>query len=275
MAFVHFHRAEQPPGNTDLCFAIQGDRMLARVGAEGALQFPSVADVAVGVPVVSPSLYLGRLDGIPCWSSPIPDDAAAPAGWQWHETRMLISVLSAAQMHAVSAARQLHWWQRRNMFCGQCGAPTEEVLAERARKCPRCQNVFFPSSSPAVIVAVERGDRILLAHNSHFTPGLFSLIAGFVDPGETLEQAAAREVREEVGLEISDLRYLMSQPWPFPNSLMLGFRANYVSGEIHEDGKEIERAGWFSRDSLPEVPRKGTVARRMIDAWLDATTAKT
>ena len=249
--------------------------MLARVDAEGALQLPTVAEVAAAVPAMRPSLFVGRLDGASCWSSPIPDEAAAPAGWLWHETRMLISVLNPAQMHAVSTARQLHWWQKRNMFCGQCGSPTEEVLSERARKCPRCQTVYFPSSSPAVIVAVERDNQILLAHNSHFAPGLFSLIAGFVDPGETLEQAAAREVREEVGLEISGLRYLTSQPWPFPNSLMLGFRANYASGEIHEDGKEIERAGWYSRDNLPDVPRKGTVARRMIDAWLDATAAKT
>jgi NAD+ diphosphatase len=171
-------------------------------------------------------------------------------------------------MHAVSCARELQAWQSRSRFCGCCGTPTVVVTDERARKCPSCNALFFPTISPAVIVAVTRGDQILLAHNRNFRPGMFSLLAGFVDPGETLEQAAIREVREEVGIEIGALRYVTSQPWPFPNSLMLGFRAQHERGEIFVDGKEIEQAGWYSRDALPEIPRVGTVARLIIDAWL-------
>lgn len=140
--------------------------------------------------------------------------------------------------------------------------------SENAKKCPSCNALFFPTLSPAVIVAVTRGDQLLLAHNRNFRPGMFSLLAGFVDPGETLEQTAIREVREEVGIEIGALRYVTSQPWPFPNSLMLGFRAQHMSGELVVDGKEIEQAGWFTREALPEIPRAGTVARLIIDAWL-------
>lgn len=139
---------------------------------------------------------------------------------------------------------------------------------ERARRCPNCSAVYFPSVSPAVIVAVTRGDELLLAHNRNFRPGMFSILAGFVDPGETLEQAVVREVREESALEIGDVHYVKSEPWPYPNSLMLGFRARHVSGEIQVDGKEIEVAGWYKRTALPEIPRPGSLARFLIDQWL-------
>lgn len=148
----------------------------------------------------------------------------------------------------------------------------EDAQDETARKCPGCGTAFFPSSAPAVIVAVTKGSQILLAHNSHFSPTLFSVIAGFVDPGETLENTVAREVREEVGLEVKDIRYVASQPWPFPNSLMLAFTAEYAAGEVRVDGQEIEKADWFSAKNLPEIPRKGTVARLLIDRWLSANT---
>lgn len=266
MAFVHSHLPAIPAA-TDILFVIQGDRLLARLDAAGALQLP---DVKTGEAWISTEHQsLGLLDGKTCWSCSVADtNSLPPVGWEWLETRALLSVFSPAQLQAVSCARQLHWWQARNRFCGCCGTPTIDVSNERAKKCPQCNTLFFPNASPAVIVAVMRGEEILLAHNRNFRPGLFSLLAGFVDPGETLEQAAAREVREEVGVEIGELRYISSQPWPFPNSLMLGFRAQYVNGELAVDGKEIEQAGWFTRDKLPEIPRPGTVARAIIDRWL-------
>ena len=214
-------------------------------------------------------LYVGLLEDRGCWAMALePSDAAAPRGWQWVETRAVLTVLTAAQSHAVSCARQLLWWDRRHRFCGVCGTATTVVPEERARRCPQCAAVFFPSAAPAIIVAVTRNDELLLAHNRNFRAGMFSLLAGFVDPGETLEQAVIREVREEVGIEVSDLSYITSQPWPYPNSLMVGFRATCASGDLNVDGKEIEAASWFRRNAMPDIPRRGTIARHLIDRWL-------
>lgn len=269
MAFVLSHRTNTTPTGRDVCFVIQGDRLLARLDAAGGLQLPNLDTLSGLLPVKENAQLLGHVDGNACWSYAIDDaNAASPVGWEWLETRTLLSAFTPPQMHAVSSARELHWWQSRNRFCGCCGVPTIDVINERAKKCPACNSQFFPNASPAIIVAVTRGNQILLAHNRHFRPGMFSLLAGFVDPGETLEQAAIREVREEVGIEIGELSYVSSQPWPFPNSLMLGFRAKYVSGELAVDGKEIEQANWYARGALPEIPRVGTVARLMIDGWL-------
>ena len=269
MAFVLSHHPLAAPATGGLCFVIQGDRLLARLDAASGLQLPTVA-VLTGLATVEEAVQqLGTLDDQPCWFHSVADaNALPPPSWEWQETRALLGAFTPAQMHAVCAARELNWWQTRNRFCGCCGTPTINLDNEHAKKCPSCNALFFPVISPAVIVAVTCGDQILLAHNRNFRPGMFSLLAGFVDPGETLEQAAIREVREEVGIEISNLRYITSQPWPFPNSLMLGFGAQHVSGELIVDGKEIEQAGWFTRETLPEIPRVGTVARLIIDGWL-------
>lgn len=267
MAFVLSSNSSLRPADADVILAIQGDLLLARLDGKGALQFPTVGQISSWA--AAGFAPLGQLDGQVCWSISVTEpEARPPSEWEWLETRALLSAFSPSQMHAISSARELHWWRSRNRFCGCCGAPTIDVATERAKKCPQCNTLFFPGASSAVIVAVTRGKQILLAHNRNFRPGLFSLLAGFVDPGETLEQAAIREVREEVGVEIGELRYVSSQPWPFPNSLMLGFRAQYVSGELMADGKEIEQAGWYTRDALPEIPREGTVAHAIIDAWL-------
>ncbi len=265
MDFVHTQTLGEPTA-TDICLAIQGDRLLVRQGGTGRVEFPSLGET--GGLAASPQA-LGRLDGAACWFADVADASPrAPGGYEWFETRALLPFFTAAQLHAVGCARELNWWRARTRFCGCCGAPVGEVAGERARKCPRCGAMFFPAAYPAIIVAVIRGEKILLAHNRNFRPGLFSLLAGFVDPGETLEQAVVREVREEVGIEISNVRYVASQPWPFPNSLMIGFRAEHVGGELVVDGKEIEQAGWFARREVPDMPRSGTVARAMIDAWV-------
>ncbi len=214
-------------------------------------------------------IHVGQIEGRSCWTwATETPDSPPPEGWLWHDARSLLGVFTLAQWHALSCARQLLWWDRRHRFCGVCGTPTIVAVDERARRCPQCGALFFPAVSPAVIVAVTRADELLLAHNHNFRLGMFSLLAGFVDPGETLEQAAVREVREEVGIEIAGLRYVASQPWPFPNSLMVGFRAQHVGGELVADGREIEQAGWFRRSAMPDMPRVGTVARTLIDAWL-------
>jgi NAD+ diphosphatase len=271
MFFVHCHAPKAKPASIDECLVIQGDQLLARTDAAAGVKWPVFGELVAwpGTSAVHPPLHVGLLGGRPLWLCGIENTAVvAPAGWEWQEARALLGSFTPPQMHAVSCARELNWWQARHRYCGHCGTPTVDAPDERAKRCPSCNAMFFPVISPAVIVAITRGDQLLLAHNRNFRPGMFSLLAGFVDPGETLEQTAVREVREEVGVEIGDLRYVSSQPWPFPNSLMAGFRATYRSGEIAVDGKEIEQAGWFTRETLPEIPRPGTVARSLIDGWL-------
>jgi NAD+ diphosphatase len=270
MGFVHLHAPHATPGPDDFCLVIQGDRLLSCTDTAGAVTLPVHAEVQAWGLVAPAPMQLGVIERRPCWSVAVPvAETEPPPGWLWHDTRTLLGMLTPAQLHAVNCARQLHWWDARHRFCGACGTPTVVGDEERVRRCPACNALYFPVASPAVIVAVTRGDDLLLAHNRNFRPGLFSLLAGFVDPGENLEQAAAREVREEVGLTIGDFSYVGSQSWPFPNSLMIGLRARHIAGEIVADGKEIEQAGWFHRSKLPDVPRPGTIARRLIDAWLD------
>jgi len=132
--------------------------------------------------------------------------------------------------------------------------------------CPACGLLAYPRISPAVMVLVSRGDDLLLARSPHFRPGIFSALAGFVEAGETIEHCAVREVREEVGIEIANLRYFRSQPWPFPDSLMIAFFADYAGGEITPDPKEIEAADWFPRSALPPLPDQASIARHLIDA---------
>jgi len=159
-------------------------------------------------------------------------------------------------------------FERTHRFCGRCGVPTEPVSGERARRCSACKLTAYPRISPAVIVLLRKGSRALLARAAHFPLPFFSTLAGFVEIGETLEDTCAREIREEVGVEVGRLRYFGSQPWPFPHSLMVAFIAEYAGGEIRVDGKEIVEANWFAPDALPLVPPRASIARRMIDAWV-------
>ncbi len=164
-------------------------------------------------------------------------------------------------------------WDRTHRFCGQCGAPTEDEPHERAKRCPACGLIGYPRLSPAIIIAVVRktdqGDRLLLARNHRFPTGRYSVIAGFVEPGETLEECAQREVCEEVGIRIRNVRYFGSQPWPFPNSLMIAFTAEYAGGEITLEESEIAEAGWFAAGALPDIPPRMSISRRLID-WFVA-----
>ncbi|MFA6723690.1 MAG: NAD(+) diphosphatase [Lentisphaeria bacterium] len=164
--------------------------------------------------------------------------------------------------------KQLLHWRQQTRYCSACASPLQEKQGERARICPACQELYYPRINPAVIVSVAKDDRILLAHNRNFPGNTFSLVAGYVEVGESLEQAVAREVLEEVGLHIKNIRYWGSQPWPFPSSLMLGFQADYESGQLNPDGEEIDQAGWYTLDELPNLPRPGSIARKIIDSLL-------
>jgi NAD+ diphosphatase len=186
------------------------------------------------------------------------------------DLRGLLGAIGEELFWIAGRANHLMDWERSHRFCGQCGHPTENKSDERAKRCPACGRVNYPRVSPAVIVAVINGDRILLARNKRFRGPFYSVLAGFVEPGETLEQCVEREIHEEVGLSVKNIRYFGSQPWPFPNSLMVGFIADYAGGSIIVDNSELMEAGWFSADSLPNLPSKISIARRLID-WFAST----
>ncbi len=164
-------------------------------------------------------------------------------------------------------ARQLLHWRQTHRFCGVCGAPLTRHATERAMACAGCGHIAYPRINPVVITLVHRGDQLLLAHKAGGLVPFWSLIAGFVEAHETLEQTVEREIAEEVGLRVKNIRYASSQPWPYPNNLMIGFTAEYAGGEITPDGEEIAEAGWFDRDHLPPIPSPVSIARRLIDAF--------
>jgi NAD+ diphosphatase len=186
----------------------------------------------------------------------------------FRDLRALWGTLDEATWTLAGRAAQLVDWDRTHRWCGQCATATEPARGERARRCPRCGLVAFPRLAPAVIVLIERDDgRILLARSPTFPAPFFSLLAGFVEPGETLEEAVAREVAEEVGVAVGDITYWGSQPWPFPHSLMVGFRARYRGGDLVLQADEIAEAGWFCPDDLPMTPPTMSIAGRMIAEW--------
>lgn len=218
-------------------------------------------------------LFLGILDGRWCYAVDVRDDPDVDAGL-FRDLRLLWGTLDEVTWTLAGRAAQLVDWQRTHRFCGQCATSTEPSPGERARRCPRCGLVAFPRLAPAVITLIEREDgRALLARNATFPAGLFSLLAGFVEPGETLEQAVERETLEEVGVTVGDVSYWGSQPWPFPHSLMVGFRARYAGGDLVLQEEEIAEAGWFAPDDLPGVPPTMSIAGRMIEAWAAAARA--
>lgn len=217
--------------------------------------------------------YLGTYDGQPCWSIDPDPDVPLPECFSYLGLRALYGQIPDDLFAVAGRALQVVEWDATHRFCGRCATPTHPVPGERARRCPACRLVSYPRLSPAVIVLVERDGHALLAQGANFTNGMFSTLAGFVEPGETLEEAVAREIHEEVGIHVTEIAYFGSQPWPFPHSLMIGFTARYQHGEITPDPKEIAAAAWFPPDALPPVtPSKLSIARRLIDDFVDRHT---
>ncbi|MCZ6463777.1 MAG: NAD(+) diphosphatase [Proteobacteria bacterium] len=234
-----------------------------------AYQLPEAADLAqLGLAPVRHQ-YLGRLDDTHCYSAELPADARPPDGMAFRDLRALYGRLPEA-LHAVAGrAVQIVEWDRSHQFCGACGTRTELSTDDRSRFCPACKLAQFPRLAPAMIVAVERENELLLGRSPHFPPGIYSVLAGFVEPGESLEEAVRREVFEETSVEVEDVRYFGNQPWPFPNSLMLAFTARYRSGEIQVDGRELEDAGWYPADDFPMTfPGRISISQWLMEDFL-------
>lgn len=230
-------------------------------------------DVAPGLP----RMIIGTLDGAACFAvdldgDGVPDVVAADLQELLVPLRGLHGRVDDVRWTLAGRAVQLLDWDRTHRYCGRCATATEPMPSERARRCPACGLVAFPRLAPAVIVLVERDGEALLARGRNFPVPMYSCVAGFVEPGETLEEAVAREVAEEVGVEIGDVRYVSSQPWPFPHSLMIGFEARWVSGDIRIDETEIVDAGWYRPDALPMIPPGMSIARTLLDRWIERST---
>ncbi|MCY1267016.1 NADH pyrophosphatase [compost metagenome] len=210
---------------------------------------------------------IGHFDGDPVFLLEI-DQPYPLDGCSWIGLRQFMMQAEKDIFAMLGFASQIGTWARENRFCGGCGQPMQRMPRDRAMLCESCGIQRYPLLSPSMIVLVTRGDELLLARSPRFVPSMYSTLAGFVEPGETVEHCVAREVREEVGLEIGNIRYMGSQCWPFPHSLMLGFHAEYVSGEIVPQADEIEDAQWFGMDALPLLPAERSIARYLIELFL-------
>jgi NAD+ diphosphatase len=240
------------------CFAFVDGKLLLPDAAAAALQ-PHALQAFDGV--AQARHYLGRLDDIDCWALSL---SQVPAGWRATALRAAMLQCPDALMGLAGRAAMVLEWDRAHRFCGVCGTPTELLPHERSRKCPACGHAAYPRLSPAMMVLVWRGRELLLARSPHYVAGMFSALAGFVEPGESLEECVHREVAEEVGVQVRGLRYYGSQSWPFPHSLMVAYTAEWVAGDIVPQEGEIEAAGWFDIDTLPAIPPRFSIAGHLI-----------
>jgi len=217
---------------------------------------------------IRPPIFIGRSSDMNFRACGITGDALLPPGYLLLHLRSIGASLSRETLGILGRAIQLVRFDMTTSFCGRCGEKTRMKEDELAKLCPSCGLITFPRLSPAIIVRITNGDHILLARSPQFPAHMYSVLAGFIEPGESLEAGLHREVFEEVGIRVSDIQYFGSQPWPFPDSLMIGFTARYYSGEIRCDGVEIEDARWFTRDQMPDLPGPLSISRALIEDFL-------
>jgi len=260
----------------DTCFVpVWGDKCLA-VGEPFRAVLLKRADVADFLPARE-TIFLGMYQGQPAFALGIDGSIDAPFSdvGEFHDLRYLGSVLPAAEANLAAHARALVLWHGLQKHCGVCGSPSRAESGGNTRICSAedCGTQVFPRVDPAIIVLVSSGDRCLLGRQTGWPEGRYSTIAGFVEPGESLEDAVRREVAEETNIEVGEVSYHSSQPWPFPSSLMLGFNAVALSREIRLNDDELEDAQWFTRKELrsgfPKLPYRLSIARRLVDRWID------
>jgi NAD+ diphosphatase len=256
-----------PPETRDqpaLWFAFQPSGILVINCAERP-ELPCCVDLSEHGLVPERSQYLGLYAGRHCYAVEVPASQPLPQGWSALGLRDLFGLVETDLAALSGRAYQLLEWDRNHRFCSRCGTATQPRGDERSRACPACKLTTYPPVTPAIMILVTHEGKLLLARKPAFPAGRFSALAGFVEPGEMLEDTVIRETREEVGVEIKNIRYFGSQPWPFPHSLMIAFTAEYAGGELRPDGVEIEEARWFDPTELPKLPGSISISRRLID----------
>lgn len=246
-------------------FAFSGDRLLLR--KDGGV--PEIEDVFSSFGRIEETgrvLTMGDGSKVAVFS--LGDAPEIPNGWELVPLRSSWSLISDEDYRHAGKCRQLLYWDSRSHFCGKCGSPLERT-GEISKRCPRCGEEWFAPVSAAIIVLVTRGDdEVLLVHARNFKGTHYGLVAGFLETGETLEDCVAREVMEETGLSIRNIRYAGSQTWPYPNQIMVAFRAEYAGGEIRLQDEELSAGAFYRRDALPELPGRPSIARAMIEEWM-------
>lgn len=260
-----------PPGSHQgpaIWFAFQQGQLLMFSDAQGPM-VPQLDDFdETGVPYRSRH-FLGEINGQPCFAVEIDDEHSPAEPFFLQDMRRLAMELGEELFMLAGRALQVIQWHRDHQFCGRCGEATEDHPADRAKVCPSCGHSCYPRISPCMIVLVTRGEEVLLGRSPNWPMNMFSTLAGFIEPGETIEQAVHREIYEEVGITVKNLEYRSSQPWPFPHSLMIGFYAEYDGGQIQVDGEEISEANWFHISQLPKIPPVGSISRYLIDTYVE------
>jgi len=249
-------------------FAFCKDALLLQRNADGSYTIPLGEEPPTDVKPWTQQLNPGPLDGQEVRTYALDAPVTDAAGYEMCALRQSYYKLPESLYLKAGKCAELLYWDRNTRFCGVCGAPMK-LHTDISKRCTACGKEVWPQLAIAIIVLIRRGnDEVLLAHGRNFRTDFYGLIAGFVETGETLEEAVRREVREETGLEIANIRYFDSQPWPYPSGLMVGFTADYAGGTLHLQREELTKAAWFTRDHLPQLPEKLSIARRLIDDWI-------
>jgi NAD+ diphosphatase len=254
------------PSENSFCSVFDGHNIILFKDGD-SYRFPEIKELNLSEPVEM--LRVGEIGDNDCYAFEM-EFKLLPECCESIDFRQALKLMNAHDVAASNRARQMLYWNNEHKFCGHCGKLTELSKVETAKICPSCKAHFYPRIMPAVIVSITKGDELLLAHNVKFRDGLYSLIAGFVEAGESLEEAVAREIYEEIHIKVKNIKYFESQSWPFPQSLMLGFTAEHESGKIIEDGEEIADAKWFKIDNMPLLPSKGSISRKLIDSFIES-----
>jgi NAD+ diphosphatase len=256
---------ELTTGTRGIWFIYSGEKVLQRA-ERGTLMDCSWAELGFAAAYQEQIVKVGDYQDLPCFVIDMGNEKIDQEGFVLVSMRALLMHNSTRFFAVAARAWQITLFIRSHRFCGQCGSTMQQIDWEMARQCAKCKHRCYPRISPCIIVSIRNGDKILLAQGKpHQSAQMFSTLAGFVESGETLEEAVHREVFEEVGIKVKNLRYFGSQPWPFPHSLMVGFLADFAEGDIQVDGKEILQANWFSPDNLPNIPPKLSIAGQLIE----------